>query len=79
MRKFLLKTIILAIVLLAFLFGVNANAATISADKQEIKAGETITLTVTPSEARDGVEFTLDYDKTVFEISGVVAENNLTT
>lgn len=79
MKKFLLKTIIITIVLLTFLLGVNVNAATVTADKQEVKAGETITLTVTPSEARDGVQFNLDYDKTVFEISGVTAENNLST
>ena len=59
MKKSILVAILVAVMLLAAVGSVNA--ATVSANKTTIKAGEQVTITVAPSEARDGVQFDVEY------------------
>ena len=60
MKKTILVTILVAVMLLAAIGSVNA--ASVTANKTTIKAGETVQITVKPSEARDGVQFDVSYN-----------------
>ena len=60
MKKTILVTILVAVMLLAAIGSVNA--ASVTADKTTIKAGETVKIAVKPSEARDGVQFDVSYN-----------------
>jgi len=60
MKKTILVTILVAIMLIATIGSVNA--ANVNADKTTIKAGETVKIIVKPSEARDGVQFDVAYN-----------------
>ena len=59
MKKSILVAILVAVMLLAAVGSVNA--ATVTANKTTIKAGEQVKITVAPSEARDGVQFDVEY------------------
>lgn len=68
MKKSILVAILVAVMLLVAVGSVNA--ATVTANKTTIKAGEEVKITVTPSEARDGVQFDIEYDATALSYEG---------
>ncbi len=74
MKKSLLKTTILVALLAIVLLASSVNAATVAPKTAEVKAGETVTLTVSPKVSGDGVQFTLDYNRSEFKITGAEAK-----
>lgn len=65
MKKTILVTILVAVMLLAAISSVYA--AEVKVSDTTVKKGEEVTVTVKANEARTGIQFTVSYDKSEFE------------
>ena len=65
MKKSILLTIVLAIIITVAMIG-NVNAATAKFDKTTVKAGDTVTLTVKAKQPEAGIQFQVKYDTDLF-------------
>lgn len=69
MKKTILGVIAIAIILVGVL-ATSVNAATFETDKENVKIGDIVTLTVTTSEPVESMQFEIDYETDKFEYLG---------
>lgn len=75
MKKTILGVIAIAIILVG-VFATSVNAATFVTDKENVKIGDIVTLTLTTSQPVDSMQFEIDYESDKFEYLG---DNNIGT
>lgn len=75
MKKTILGVIAIAIVLVG-VFATSVNAATFETDKENVKIGDIVTLTLTTSQPVDSMQFEIAYESDKFEYLG---DNNIGT
>ncbi len=73
MKKLILKTTILAFIL-AFTSPLAVNAANLKIDKDEMKVGEPVEVTVTTDKPVELMQFDLSFDKTKYEFVNATSE-----
>lgn len=73
MKKTILKTIILTLIL-AFLSPLSVNAAKITVNKDEMRVGEQIEVTITTDKPVESMQFDLNFDPSKYEFEKVTSE-----